>query len=168
MPETFTGPVVIEQQSGTDPAAVTFIIRATRGAVAQLFQIVDESGAPIQTVGATGGPAAWGDRIGASPGLYQAELAIDGGISVPALVFLTRAELGNYTTAPHYWLCQVGPPTSTLANLRNNLGDYIACQPGDRYSRIDTPTVANQREYICVAAGTPAAGETAGTWEAMF
>jgi hypothetical protein len=167
MPETITGPVEVNQQAVDDPSSYAFVVRATKGAVGQLAGIMDETGAPILTVGATGGPAVWGDRLGASPGLFRDELAIDGGISIPALVFLTGANLGNYTTAPHYWIGQVGDPGTTLANLKNNLGNYIACQPGDRYSRIDTPTVADQREYICIAAGTAAAGETAGTWEPM-
>ena len=96
------------------------------------------------------------------------ELVIDGGISVPALAYLMSADLGNYRTAPHHWVCQTGVPSTTLANLTNNSGEYVACQPGDRYSRIDAPMQPGAREYICVAAGEPEAGSTAGLWESLL
>ena len=137
MNEKTQAPVVVEAQVTDDAGDFAFTIRLVADSAGQAFIIRDHNGSPILTVGPFGGPAVWGDRLGASPRVYGPELVIDGGISVPALAYLTSANLGNYATAPHYWICQTGAPTTTLANLTNNSGDYIVCQPGDRY-RVST------------------------------
>ncbi len=168
MNEKTQAPVVVEAQVTDDAGDFAFTIRLVADSAGQAFIIRDHNGSPILTVGPFGGPAVWGDRLGASPRVYGPELVIDGGISVPALAYLTSANLGNYATAPHYWICQTGAPTTTLANLTNNSGDYIACQPGDRYSRIDTPTRPGTREYVCVTAGETEAGKTAGGWDSLL
>ncbi|MGO9857220.1 MAG: hypothetical protein ACLPYY_19530 [Acidimicrobiales bacterium] len=168
MNETMGAPVVVEAQVTDDAGDFAFTIRLVAGSAGQAFIVRDHHGSPIFSVGAFGGPVVWGDRLGASPRVFGPELVIDGGISVPALAYLTSADLGNYSTVPHHWVCQSGAPTTTLANLTNNLGDYFACRPGDRYSRIDTPTRPGAREYICVTAGEAEAGRTAGRWDSLF
>jgi hypothetical protein len=168
MSETPGTPVVIEAGVTGDAGEFALTIRLVADSVGQAFVVRDHKGSPIFTVGPFGGPVAWGDRLGASPRVFGPELVIDGGISVPALAYLMSADLGNYRTAPHHWVCQTGVPSTTLANLTNNSGEYVACQPGDRYSRIDAPMQPGAREYICVAAGEPEAGSTAGLWESLL
>lgn len=168
MDEKTRAPVVVEGQVTDNAGDFAFTIQLVAGSAGQALVIRDANRSPILTVGPFGGPVAWGDRMGASSEVFGPELVIDGGISVPALAYLTSANLGNYTTAPHHWVCQTGPPATTLANLTNNSGDYIACQLGDRYSRIDTPSQPGAREYICVTAGEAEAGKTAGTWDSLL
>lgn len=168
MDEKIKAPVEVEAQVTDDAGEFAFTIRLVAGSAGQAFIIRDHNGSPVLTVGPFGGPVVWGDRLGASYGVFGPELVIDGGISVPALAYLTSAHLGNYRTAPHHWVCQTGAPTTTLANLTNNSGEYTVCQPGDRYSRIDTPTRPGTREYICVAAGETEPGKTAGRWDSLL
>lgn len=168
MNEPIGAPIVVEAQVTDDAGEFAFTIHLVAGSAGQAFIIRDHIGSPVFTVGPFGGPVVWGDRLGASTRVFGPELVIDGGISVPALAYLTAADLGNYATAPHHWICQTGAPTTTLANLTNNSGEYIGCQPGDRYSRIDTPTRPGTREYICVTAGEAEAGKTAGGWDSLL
>jgi len=158
---SYTGPIMISAQAGSDASQFAVDISHTKGASTQAFILRDAYNSPIFSCGPTGGPVAWGDRLGASPNIFQDKLAFDGGISVPALVYLKGNDLGNYANAPHHWVCMVGQPGTVLANLKNNNGNYVACQVGDRYSRVDSA----ECEYRCTVAGVPAAGETGGTWE---
>jgi hypothetical protein len=165
---SFSGPVVITAQTGSDPSQVAFRIRLAPGAETRGFQLDDANGSPIVGAGPYGGLAVFGDRIGAMTGVFGARLVIDAGITVPALAYLSPANLGNYSTVNHHWVCMIGEPTDVLANLQNNNGAYIACQVGDRYSRVDVAASATGIEYVCTVAGTTEPGETAGRWHQLI
>ena len=108
MDEKIKAPVEVEAQVTDDAGEFAFTIRLVAGSAGQALIIRDHNGSPVLTVGPFGGPVVWGDRLGASYGVFGPELVIDGGISVPALAYLTSAHLGNYRTAPHHWVCRTG------------------------------------------------------------
>lgn len=87
--------------------------------------------------------AAYGMHIGAAGGVFVATMRLDGTGTIPRLRFPD----GTGTGAS--WWSGTGAPSSTTVGT---------AAVGDLYLRRDTPSTANQRLYICTAAGSP------GTW----
>ena len=109
----------------------------------QPLVINDWEGAPIFAVPYTGGPCVFGDKTSAGPGVFGPFTGIDGSIAEPPVYFTT----GGSTPMRIYG--GTGVPTTFLASVACNVGDYYFRQDG---------TTSTTHIYRCTTAGTP------GTW----
>jgi len=128
---TLTTGLVIKQGAGAPATQVP-------------FRIVDSDATTILEVTNAGHLAGYGIRLGAANGVFTSSVSLDGSLNITCL----RLPDGTSTTGIKIYLGS-GVPSGTTVNPG---------RVGDLYMRSDTPSIANQRIYMCTVAGTP------GTW----
>ena len=166
---TFKGPVVFRSRDmntgntgimashggqtsggGTETDSTTVAIQGSRQSAngvlydASLFQVLDYLGNVIFDVPLSGGAFVEGDHLFVTPSVFGSHTGFNGAISQPPLFFTTG---GTPSVMNIYG--GTGVPTTFLASVACNVGDYYFRQDG---------TTSTTHIYRCTTAGTP------GTW----
>lgn len=131
----------------TDTSTTTgLLIKQGSGAPATQvpIRVIDSDAATLWEVMNGGHVACYGMRMGAANGVFSSGVWLNGQGSIPCL----QLPDGTSTNGIKIYMGS-GVPSGTTVNTG---------RVGDMYLRIDTPSTANQRIYMCTTAGTP------GTW----
>jgi len=134
----------------TDATSTTgLLIKQGAGAPATQvpMRVVDSDAATLFEVTNAGHVASYGMRMGATIGVFNSGVFLNGQLSIPCL----QLPDGTSTNGIKIYMGS-GVPSGTTVN---------AGRVGDMYLRIDTPSTSNQRIYMCTVAGSP------GTWSGI-
>lgn len=108
----------------------------------QIVEVFDHANQPIFSIPTAGGPTVFGDHMRAGDSVFGPFISLDGSMSPASLQFPDGTRFFSGSGAP------------SIFNLPASYSSTV----GDFFKRTDTPTVANQRLYMCTVAGSP------GTW----
>lgn len=132
---TTTTGLLIKQGAGAPATQVPIRVIDTNGTT-KLWEVTN-----------AGHVACYGMRMGATIGVFNSGVFLNGQGSIPCL----QLPDGTSTNGIKIYMGS-GVPSGTTVN---------AGRVGDMYLRIDTPSTSNQRIYMCTAAGSP------GTWSGI-
>lgn len=147
---TANGGVVINAPS--DTAVSALVINDTSGGrsgAAQLELVNDVDSTPIWAIPSAGGPKVFGDHLGSWAGVTTeaAQLLPWGGVQT------------GLSAGPTIYGGSGAPLPSGITTLLTDFGE--TANVGDVYIRTDETGTADERIYVCTAAGNP------GTWSGI-
>jgi len=145
--QTTPGAMTAPSNLLTDATATTgLLIKQGAGApVTQVpIRVIDSDAATLWEITNAGHCVSYNMKMGANYGVFTSGVYLNGRNSIPCL----QLPDGTSNNGIRIYMGS-GVPSGTTVNT-----SVI----GDMYYRIDTPSTANQRIYMCTVAGTP------GTW----